>query len=139
MPNFINPGQYQADPTGSGFTIPNVGGPVAARYGTMLWTDTVGTFFQMPRGAQILGFETHVIEAFDGGTATLRVGDTATSNRWASTIDIGTAGQFKTGYVGSQILPPGTLTEDTYVLGRLNAPGTATAGTVAVIAYYMLR
>lgn len=139
MPNFINPGQYQADPTGSGFAIPNVGGPAAVRYGSLLWTGTVGTFFQLPQGAQIVSFETHVIEAFDGGTASLRVGDATTSNRWASVIDIGTQGQSKSGYVGSQILPPGTLTEDTYVLGRLNAPGTATAGTVAVIATYMMR
>lgn len=139
MPNFIKQGAYLEDPTGSGFTIPDLGGPVAARFGSLLWTGTVGTFFQMPQGAQIIGFETHVIEAFNGGTASLRVGDTTTNNRWGSTIDIGTAGQYKTGYVGSQILPSGTLTEDTYILGRLNSPGTATAGTVAVIAYYMMR
>lgn len=139
MPNFIKPGAYLDDPTGSGFTIPDLGGPVAARYGSLLWTGTVGTFFQLPRGAQIIGFETHVIEAFGGGTASMRVGDATTTNRWASTIDIGTQGQSKASYVGSQILPPGTLVEDTYVLGKLNAPGTATAGTVAVVAYYMMR
>lgn len=139
MPNFISPGQYQSDPTGSGFAVPNLGGSVGVRYGSLLWTGTIGTLFQLPQGAQITGFETHVFEAFNGGTASMRVGDTTTNNRWGSTIDIGTVGQYKTGYIGSQILPGGTLTDDTYILAKLNAPGTATAGTVAVIAYYAMN
>lgn len=139
MPNFIKPGAYLEDPTGSGFSIPNLGGPVAARYGSLLWTGTVGTFFQLPQGAQIIDFTAIVSEAFGGGTASARIGDTTTTNRWATTIDIGTAGLVKAGFVGSAVLTGGTLTEDTYVLGKLNAPGTATAGTLQVVAYYMMR
>ena len=139
MPNFIKPGAYLEDPTGSGFTVPNLGGDIGVRYGSLLWTGTIGTLFQLPQGAQIVDWTSIVGEAFNGGTASLRVGDQTTNNRWASTIDIGTAGLYKTGWVGSQVLAPGTLTEDTYVLGRLNAPGTATAGTVSVVCYYMMR
>jgi hypothetical protein len=139
MPNFIKQGDYLSDPSGSGFTIPDLGGPIAARFGSLLWTDPIGTLFQLPQGAQIVDWTTIVSEAFGGGTASARIGDPTTNNRWATTIDIGTAGLSKTGYVGSAVLTPGTLTSDTYVLATLNAPGTATAGTLQVLCSYMMR
>lgn len=139
MPNFTKQGDYLSDPSGSGFALPSLGGPIAARYGSLLWTGTIGTLFQLPQGAQIVDWTTVVFEAFNGGTASARVGDTTTNNRWASTIDIGTAGHAKSGWVGSQTLQQGTLTSDTYVLATLNAPGTATAGTLGVVCYYMMR
>lgn len=137
---FLRPGNYNPVPSGNpgGFALPNMGGDVGMRYGTMNWTGTIGTLFQLPAGATIIDWTTFVIEAFGGGTASARVGDTTTNNRWASTIDIGTTGLSKSGWVGSQVASAGTLAEDTYVLAKLNAPGTATAGTLGVVCYYVM-
>lgn len=137
---FLRPGNYAAVPSTNpgGFALPNMGGDVAVRFGTMIWTGTIGTLMQLPAGATIIDWTTYVIEAFGGGTASARIGDTTTTNRWATTIDIGTAGLSKSGYVGSQVASAGTLAEDTYVLAKLNAPGTATAGTLGVACYYVM-
>lgn len=138
MPNFLKPGNYLQDPTGSGFALPSMGGDVGYRWGTMLWTGTVGTFFQLPQGALVVDWTAFVLEAFGGGTASARVGDATTTNRWASLVDIGTVGLTKSGFIGSAVATAGTLTEDTTVLARLNAPGTAVAGTLGIGCYFIM-
>jgi hypothetical protein len=129
-------------PNNQGFAIPNMGGDMAVRYGQYVWADgTAGTVMRLPQGAVPLRFEINVAQSFDGGTQTMRLGDTSTSNRWASVLDVGTAAFVTTGLVGSAMGPvAGSLTEDTYVVIARNntAGGSATQGTLSVVCYYAM-
>lgn len=125
------------------FAVPNLGGDIAVRYGTYLWTaGTAGTVMRLPAGATPLRFELIIGQSFDGGTQVMRLGDSTTSNRWASLLDVGTATpSLTTGIVGSQLGPiAGSLTEDTYVIIARNATagGSATQGTLSVVCYYAM-
>ena len=143
LPNTNYAGVPNTQPGAQHFAVPNMGGDMAVRYGSYVWaTGTAGTVMRLPQGATPLHFQVIVGESFDGGTQTMRLGDSTTSNRWASVLDVGTASPFlTTGLVGSQLGPlAGSLTEDTYVIIARNATagGSATQGTLSVVCYYAM-
>lgn len=119
-----------------------MGGSTAVRYGTFVWAQgTVGTLFTLPQGATDVDWTIIVSQSFNGGTQSVRIGDATTSNRWASSVDTGTATITKTPIVGSAVgIIAGSLTADTPVLVRPNfaGAGSATQGTLAVICTYVL-
>lgn len=143
---FLRPSNYQGvpatQPNGASFAIPPLGGALAVRYGNYVWADgTAGTVMRLPQGAVPVHFEAIVSQSFDGGTQSVRIGDTTTSNRWASTVDTGTAAYVTSSFVGSQLGPfVGSLTEDTYVIVARNAAagGSATQGTLSIVCYYAM-
>jgi len=122
-----------------GFPYP-IPGVQLAKFASFTFAVAAGTaLFTLPNNAEIVGWMLNVTTAFNATTTnTLDVGVAGAQQQFAATLALGTAGQFVTGFVGTQLFTrlPGVTT----VTVRYNQTGTAaTAGAANLLVEYIIR
>lgn len=140
----VPPGGFVSD--SDAFTIPNFGGTVGVRYGTVTFEDTTATtLFTLPAGAVPIDIYVDVTTAFDDTTgATLDVGLAADGDYFVNDLDVSSAGVSRYGdtSVIAARMTTGTtaLEEDSAVTVQYTGTdGDATEGEAVVAILYILR
>lgn len=139
--NFINPTKRLGNLDSDGYGGVVLGGAVNVRTGTVIFSQNGVTAYiaTLPKGAEIVGWQTVVKTAFDDtGTDLLDIGDGTTANRFADNIDISTTGQKLTGYDPDEYNTP--LDVQTQIFATYTGQNSnAAAGEADVSVFFIVR
>lgn len=128
--------EYRSVPVVAGGDDP-VGGQLSVARATLAYTDTTAkTLFTLPAGAIIVDWILNVTTAFnDSGTDQVNIGITGTAAKFASALDVSSAGLKTTGVVAAEI--GAVQAAATPVLGIFAGQNAnASAGAMTIMALY---
>lgn len=139
--NFINPTKRLGVKDSDGYGGVALGGVVNVRTGNVIFSQNGVTAYigTLPKGSEIVGWQTNVTTAFDDtGTDLLDIGDGTTANRFADNIDVGSVGQKLTGYDPDEYHTP--LEVDTQIFATyVGQNSNAAAGAAQVSVFFIVR
>lgn len=124
-----------------GFGPPALGGVVNTMFKAFAFNTTGvaagATLFNLPYGAEIIGYVLNISTAFDGSVAnTIDFGTTGALTTFAAAIDASATGQLMNGFVPAAMFT--RLSEDTPFIVRYNGT-TPTAGAATIAVLYITR
>ena len=111
-------------------------GPLAVKHAKILFSDSGSkTAFKLPAGALVVQWRVIVTTAFNAATTNqLDVGITGDTTKWASNLNVGSAGIFNEASSGADITEShAILTAETDVLLEYSQSGTAATAGAAIL------